>query len=463
MPHRFSILITAILLLLPYYSFSQAAWLYTPLKDDTDKLKALQAEIRKQYEKDSTGITGENKKYILEIYKDRFKGLNELFETKEPLVDAEASSYLGGITGEIINKNPELKKLTPRIFFSRAWWPNAYSTGEGTIVFNIDLFTKLQNESQVAFVLCHELAHLYLDHSNKKINKYISTIYSAEYQQQLKALKKQEYNKKEELDKLEMGFAFKSFRHSRESETEADTVGLRFLRNTGYDCKEAIACLAILDEIDEEKMDYAKQLASVFSFTGYPFKKRWIEKEAAFFGVTAENNDNKKLEDSLKTHPDCKARMQALEPILQNHSPTNGQQHLQSQQQFSRLQQWFAFESIHFCFQSKKVSKALFNAIKLLDQHPKNAYLVATIGRCFNELYEKQKSHHLNNIVDNPSPFREKNYNTLLEFISRLSLTDISNIGYHFMNQYHTALSADAEFSKVYQQAQKNYTETKSK
>lgn len=460
MPKFFSILITTILLLLQYASPAQTAWQYTPVKDDDGTLKTLQAEIRKQYEKDSLGIKGENKKYILEIYRDRFKGLNELFETKEPLASPEAAAYLAGIANEIINKNPELKILAPRILFSRAWWPNAYSTGEGTIVFNIDLFTRLQNESQVAFVLCHELAHLYLNHSNKKINRYISTIYSEEYQEKLKELKKKQYDKKAELDKLEMGFAFKSFRHSREFETEADSVGLRFMKNTNYDCKESITCLAILDEIDEEKTDYSKQLPKVFSFAGYPFKNRWIEKEAAFFGVTAEVKD--KLEDSLKTHPDCKERIKSLEPVLQRNAAAKGQPFLQSPEQFSQLQQLFAFEGINFCFQSKKVSRTLFNAIKLLEQNPQNAYLVTTIGNCFNEMFEKQKNHRLNNIVDNPSPFREKNYNTLLEFISRLSLKDISHIGYHFMHQYSTAFSTDAAFSKAFEQSGKNYTETRS-
>lgn len=460
MSNFFSILITTVLLLLQHHSPAQTAWIYTPVKDDAGTLKTLQAEIRKQYEKDSTGITGENKKYVLEIYRDRFKGLNELFETKEPLCSPEATAYLAGITHEIINKNPELKNLSPRIFFSRAWWPNAYSAGEGTIVFNIDLFTRLQTESQVAFVLCHELAHLYLNHSNKKITRYISTIYSEEYQQKLKELKKKQYDKKAELDKLEMGFAFKSLRHSREFESEADSIGLRFMKNTNYDCKESLSCLGILDEIDEEKMDYSKQLPKLFTFAGYPFRNRWIEKEAAFFGVTAAVKD--KLEDSLKTHPDCKERIKSLELILERDTTVKGLQFVQSPEQFVQLQQLFAFEGINFCFQSKKVSRTLFIAIKLLDQNPQNVFLVTTIGNCFNQFFEKQKNHRLNNITDNPSPFREKNYNTLLEFISRLSLTDIASIGYHFMKQYDSSLSSDAGFVKAFQQAQKNYNETRS-
>jgi len=274
MPKPISSLLIALLLLAQCCLQGQTTWQYSPIKDDEAKLKSLQSEIRKQYEKDSVGVTGENKKYVLEIYRSRFKSLDELFTDKETITSPEASAYINTIANEIISKNPELKKIQPRVFFSRAWWPNAYTTGEGTVVFNIDLFIKLQNESQVAFVMCHELAHQYLEHSNKKINKYINTIYSKEFQEKLKELRKQKYGKKDELDELEKSFAFNIFRHSREYETEADSIGLHFMKNTGYDCKEALSCLTLLDEMDEEKMDYSQQLPKVFNFSEYPFRKR---------------------------------------------------------------------------------------------------------------------------------------------------------------------------------------------
>jgi predicted Zn-dependent protease len=213
-----------------------------------------------------------NKKYIINIYRKDTKALMNYFADKELISSAEIDRYLDAMTNEISNKNPELKKLSPHFFFSRANWPNAYSTGEGTIVFNIDLFAKLKNESQVVFVLCHELAHFYMDHGNKQIEKYINTIYSDEFQKKLKALKKTEYNRNKELEKLELSFASKHFRHSREFESEADSMGLVFMQNTGYDCREALSCLALLDEIDEESIDIASQLLKLFSFDGYPSK-----------------------------------------------------------------------------------------------------------------------------------------------------------------------------------------------
>jgi Zn-dependent protease with chaperone function len=455
---RFIILLSFIALVTAI-AHAQPSFEYKALQDDSAELVTLKNETRKQFVKDSLLINGENKKYILAIYKERFHDINELFHNKEAITDAAANAYLTGISNEILYKNPELKKLAPRIIFSRAYWPNAYSTGEGTIVFNIDLFVRLQNESQVAFVLCHELAHLYLDHSNKKINRYISTLYSEEVQQKLKELKKKTYDKKEELDKLEMGFAFNSFRHSRDSESEADSTALRFMKNTGYDCREALSCLALLDKIDEEQIDFTQELPAVFSFPAYPFRKRWIEKQAAFFGVTADTKEKKAIEDSLKTHPDCKIRINTLSPLFEQLQIAGGQQFLQNQQQFNLLQQQFAFEVATYCFNTKKISKCLFNTLCLLKRYPGNVYLVTLAGRCLNELYAKQQVHELNKIAELPSPYKEKNYNTLLEFIGRLSLTELSSLAYHFMNQYSSSFSTHADFSKVFEQCRKNYHE----
>src|SRR5436853_5092109 len=94
----------------------------------------------------------------------------------------------------------------------------------------------LANEAELAFVLCHELAHYYLDHSNKRIKKDIETVNSEEYKQEFKRISKSEYHISEQLEKLITKFAYGSSRHSRENEAEADRQGFLFLKNTGFDC-----------------------------------------------------------------------------------------------------------------------------------------------------------------------------------------------------------------------------------
>lgn len=435
---------------------AQIDYSYNPVKDDVVQLNAARKTITQKYFTDSATLKGENKKYILDIYRDRFKSIEDLFTENQLIISAEVNDYLASITNEIISKNPVLKNLTPRFFFSRAYWPNAYSTGEGTIVFNIDLFAKLKNESQAAFIICHELAHLFLEHSNKKIDKYINTLYSDEFQKKLKQLKRQSYDKKAELDKLEQSITFKSLRHSREFESEADSFGLVLLKNTDYDCREAISCLALLDTVDEEDLDIENRLPGIFSFNEYPFKKRWLNKEDAFFGGV-DNKEKKPLDDSLKTHPDCQVRIKILTPEVEKIQLDNRKTFLHDEQQFLNLQTLFQFEIINSCFAAKKISRCLFNSIKLMERFPNNPYLVTVTGDCFNEMYKNQKEHRLYTIADLPSPYKEKKYNRLLEFLNQLSLTDMSSIGYYFLKHYANQFSSNTAFAKALQKSEQDF------
>lgn len=451
--------ISLFFLLISFITAAQSDYTYNPLKDDVTQLTAARKMVSQQYYNDSISVKGENKKYILDIFRDRFKSIDELFTENQLITSTEVNTYLRNITNEIISKNSQLKKLTPRFFFSRAYWPNAYSTGEGTIVFNIDLFAKLKNESQVAFVICHELAHLFLEHSNKKIDKYINTVYSDEFQKKLKQLKKQEYDKKSELDKLEQTITFKSLRHSREFESEADSVGLAYLKNTNYDCREVLTCLALLDEVDEEHIDIDSKLPGLFSFNEYPFKKRWLKKEDAFFGGV-DTKEKKPLDDSLKTHPDCQVRIKLLTPEVEKIQSLNRQIFIQGEDQFARLQTLFQFEIINSCFAAKKISRCLFNSIKLMERYPSNPYLVTVTGDCFSEMYKMQKDHRLYTVADLPSPYREKKYNRLLEFLNQLSLTDMSSLGYYFLKQHADKLSGNTAFVKVLQKSEQDFKST---
>jgi len=439
-----------------FYAHAQQPASYVPFKDDSLQLDLIKRSIKDKYLKDSVSIQGENKKYTVNLYRERLSFINQMFTDKDFIFTEETNQYLTSIINEIFKANPQLKTLGTHFLFSRAYWPNAFSTGEGTIVFNIGLFIKLKNESQVVFALCHEMAHLYLNHSNKAIDHYISTLYSDEFQAKLKELKKQQYEKNKELAKLEKGVVFSGRRHGREHESEADSMGLVFMQSTGFDVTESIGCLGILDNIDKDTYNAEEGLRSLFNFTDYPFQEKWVKKEDVFFGVSADAKPTDKEADSLKTHPDCKLRMARLEPAVKMISNTSAKKFIVDEAEFKKLQQLFALETLPYCFNSRRISRCLYLAMELFRQDPTNAYVVATIGKCFNEFYENQKNHTLNNIVSLPSPLGEKNYNALLEFIQKISLRDMAAIGYFFLKQHETEFAADKDFAAAFNQSRIN-------
>ena len=56
------------------------------------------------------------------------------------------------------------------------------------------------------------------------MNNYVNTIYSDDFQKELKSIKKAEFNTKERVEKLALGLAFNTRRHSRYKESEADSM-----------------------------------------------------------------------------------------------------------------------------------------------------------------------------------------------------------------------------------------------
>ncbi len=199
--------------------------------------------------------------------------------------------------------------------------------GEGTIVFNIGLFTKLQNESQVAFVLCHEIAHYHLRHSQNSIERYVNTINSKEYQEELRRIVKSQYQKGKQLETLARSVTFNNRRHTREHESSADSMALELFRNTPFKTEEALNCLTLLDSIDRDKYNVAPALDSTSTSRNILFRKNGYRKNNRCSVQWPHHQKKKrvKTETRSKTHPDCAVRVNQLFRKSKKYSTGNKQ------------------------------------------------------------------------------------------------------------------------------------------
>ena len=167
------------LLVLYYTAQSQTSFVFW--KDDTllrkkyyneslQKKQALMAALPQSYTKD-----------YKEIYEHQFDEISYLWNSTRVVTSPEVNGYLQSIVRKIIAANPELQKTDARIVFTRDDWPNAASMGDGSIAINAGLVIFLNNEAELAFVICHELSHYYLDHTSKQIRKMVEWYNSEEF------------------------------------------------------------------------------------------------------------------------------------------------------------------------------------------------------------------------------------------------------------------------------------------
>jgi predicted Zn-dependent protease len=414
--------------------------------------------ITARYKKDTATLDKENKSYVAGIYKERYELIKKRVQEKEVLTDPQAQEYLNALAEEIFKNNPTLRSSDFRIVFSRTYLPNASSMGEGTIFFNIGLFHRLQNESQAAFVLCHEIAHYLLDHSNQNIKQYVNTVYSEAFQQELKTIRKSEFAQNNRLEKLSTGLLFKSRRHGRAFEQSADSMAIELLKNTRYDLREAMGCLALLDSVDRGKYDTNLDLSRVFHFPLFPFKKRWLQSEDLIFAISKEEKEKNQIEkDSLKTHPDCSVRSQRITGSVNSYYKPEARKFLVNEKAFYELKAGFDYESIQYSFENNNISRCLFLSLQMLQFQPENSYLQTMAGKSLNKIFLHQKNHELNKIVDLPGPLFDSSYNDLLQLIQNLRLSEIAAIAYHFMQQYEEQSSGDKDFVATLHTSRENF------
>ncbi len=139
-------------------------------------------------------------------------------------------------------------KLTPQISgpYANARWevqvfddpsPNAFALPGGKIGVHSGLFTVARNQSQLAAVIGHEIAHVLEGHSNERV----STQYATQSGVQMVSILTggPSPGKDQLLGLLGAGGIVLPF--SRAQESEADQVGLTLMASAGFDPRESLA------------------------------------------------------------------------------------------------------------------------------------------------------------------------------------------------------------------------------
>jgi Zn-dependent protease with chaperone function len=415
---------------------SQPQGSYTFQYDDTVLRKDYLDQTLSKKKSVLASIGKENSDDYKKVYNQQYNEIAELWKSDRTVTSKNEHSYLQAIVQKIISANRELSGTDARIVFSRDWWPNAFSMGDGTITINAGLMVFLESEAQLVFVICHELAHYYLDHNNKAIKKFVARINSDEVRQELKRLSKEQYLVNQQFQKLLKSVVFDSRHHSRDNEAEADRYAFLFMKRTGYDCNAIRSTLELLNRVDDSLLFKPLEVDKVLNVTDYPFREKWIKKESAIFSQLDEKDSplTKKEIDSLKTHPDCEKRIALLDDSLK--SVSKGAGFLVNENLFKQLKKDFFIEMSEQCYNINYISRNLYYSLQMLQAGENVQLAIYSIARDLNRIYEKQRDHTLGLTVDSETRGYPDDYNLLLRMLSRIRLEEIALLNYYFCLQH---------------------------
>jgi hypothetical protein len=378
--------------------------------------------------------------YLKELNKQRFDYQIQNFNDDFYIIDSEFTPYLQTILAKITSANRELTPAS--VYALRSAVPNAFSNGTSVIGFTLALLARLETEDQIAYVLCHELAHDYLKHSENKMIEKARLVYDKDNVKKLKAIARSDYGQYTKWRQLLTSLGKAINTHSREKEFEADSIGLIFFLKTSYSTKAPVRLMQILDSADVSLYHHNIDFKKHFNFNERPFKEEWLaykESEMEYY--------NPMTNDSLRTHPSCdKREIAIIRQLGANKVAVDGKENRNPVIVDSQ------FEIIESAFHFKEYGRALFLSLALRERYPQNSYLHARIAGCLYQLYLFQKNHELSKVLSLPSPYFEENYNRFITFTHHLRLMEIASLAYYFARYNSAAFSDDEEFLYAYWQ-----------
>ncbi len=434
---------------------AQNADLYKPVHTDLKQKEQINSYVKNVNQQMFKELDGQFRKEKKDVYKYWFTEIDTLLASRRIFYSAKHNSYLKAIATEIVKANPALAQMSFEILFTRDAQINAAALPNNLLFVHMGTLLSCENESQLAFVVAHEMAHLYLNHSGKRLETSLQYQNSKETQAELKRIKNMEYGKRELVEALGKNMAFSYTKRSRDHELQADSMALALLQSTRFDVGECTTAMDILDKSDSLDFDAEKAIVQVFSSPGLNFKKRWLQKEDGLLGGHAEL-EKEEHADSLKTHPDCKIRKEKLQQMLGATPFGLRSKNVVDESLFQNFKQEFIYESLYYPYENYSYSLALYYCLQQLSKNENDGFAVILLGKTMNSLYEVQKKHRLSMHVHLPAPRRPKPYNTVLQFIQNLFLEDIAAINYSFLQKHEAALNSMPEFKSVLNTARLN-------
>jgi predicted Zn-dependent protease len=382
-------------------------------------------EIKKTY-------SGKVGKEMEAAYKSQFEDFSRTINNKELYFDDNLQNYIQKILTEITRNNSVLADKKISVYFSRDPAANAYSIGDGTIIFNLELLKYLNDEAEIGYIICHEIAHYTLNHRDKSIEKEISSQNLKDAKALEKDLKKSKFNKQIKSESFAKNSIYSRKNRSRLQEFQADSLGLDYFKKTNYNSASSINLLKHLSKTDIEtdslpRVSYPKN----FTTKNQKFIKEWVAMEDYSKYSYSKENIFKWDVDSLKTHPNCEQRIEKINKLVKN-SKTN---YYADKAFFDDLKKRIEYEQIYSNYYIKNYGLSLYDALKLKEKNPKSNYLKEMIASNLDALANAKKEMRINSYIPSINPTEQtKSQQYYFNFVANLTLSELEQLALDYKN-----------------------------
>ena len=296
--------------------------------------------------------------------------INRLMSNGRILYGDPITRMVERIADTLLKDYPELRGEL-RFYTVKSSSVNAFATGQGMIFVTTGLVAQVENESQLAYVISHEIVHYYRKHNMEVLTRRIKT----------------------SDDEAEQMANFLMYHNrSREMENEADSLGLRlFYIGSAYDKRVTDGVFDVLQyallPFDEVPFD-----TTYFNTPYYHLPSHYFLEEVA----AIQSRDD--YPDSLSTHPNIKKRRARAGDILSHYQ--GGRQYVvTTPEEFAELRTLARFECIRQNLIYAHYTRAFYDCYVLERQYPGNTFLARSKAQALYGIAMYKTYYNTNSIV----------------------------------------------------------------
>jgi hypothetical protein len=366
-------------------------------------------------------LTKNYKKEKKSILKNRYEYLELKLSDSTFIKQEFFQNLIKKTVHNVCSSNNQISASDKTFLLNSSYEPNAGSYGFDLFQINLGLFAFLESEDELAFIICHEIAHQELNHFEKGVEEYARL--SDLNDKLTKSRKRLVRSNRSDKMKILKKHIFQNQHLSKKHEIEADSLGMVYFRNTKYDQNAAVSALLKLeltnDQLFSEKVDWKNTFGINYDSLNNNtqlFNKRIIDKD--FIIET----------DSIKSHPDIPLRISKISTTPANSRSNNSD--------FNELQLLSIHTFLEYAKQQHLVPLSLYINNHLSEKYPKNKLYIINIISLMDDVYMLKKTHQLGKHVRMTDYYsKEKNLNQIFNFLHELELYDIKKIKTHLLTK----------------------------
>jgi hypothetical protein len=382
------------------------AALYTSMADKINLQIGEKPKSRREGKADST--IQRHKFYIDNSYY-----TDQLMRSGRVLFDDPIGNYLNEIKDYLLRDDPESRKKI-NVYLVRSSEVNAFATLDGSILINLGLFAKAQDEATLAFVLSHEIQHVLEKHAIVRFEKF--------------QLQKEGQQRRSERDLTE--FLKTKNLYSRQQELDADRLGLELLLQTDYEAEVSQKAMDLLAKSNLPFCDHEWD-RTVFTTGEFNFPSSFYL-DAVDSIKTDEYGD-----DSKDTHPNVGTRRDSMAKHLFGHKTGLGSKlYRLGEERFLRLRKIARFELCYAQLMDGYPGRALYTATALLKEHPESTYLEGIMAHGIYRLAKYAADFQLEDVSGSHSSVQGESQQ-LRYFLRRIRSHELNFVALHYLWHLH--------------------------